>query len=132
MREQPRAQLGEVTMVTLLGRWFVMAGIVAIAAWIAPGFERGGVATVGLTALGIAAVNVSVHPLVASLPFPVPMIALTVVYFVVDVLLLKLAAALVPGFGFTGWGGLAVAALATAIATVAVLAVSGRRRTREV
>jgi putative membrane protein len=119
-------------MVTLLGRWFVMAGIVAIAAWIAPGFERGEVTTLGLTALGIAVVNVSVQPIVASLPFPVPMIALAVLYFLVDVLLLELAATLVPGFGFTGWGGLAVAALLTAIATVAVLAVSGGRRTREV
>ena len=98
-------------MVTLLGRWFVMAGIVAIAAWIAPGFERGEVATLGLTALGIAVVNVSVHAIVASLPFPVPMIALAVLYFLVDMLLLKLAATLVPGFGFTAWGGLAVAAL---------------------
>ncbi len=119
-------------MVTLLGRWFVMAGIVAIAAWIAPGFERGEVATLGLTALGIAVVNVSVHPIVASLPFPVPMIALAVLYFLVDMLLLQLAATLVPGFGFTAWGGLAVAALLAAIATVAVLAVSGRRRTGEV
>ena len=119
-------------MVTLLGRWFVMAGIVAIAAWIAPGFERGDVTTLGLTALGIAIVNVSVHPIVASLPFPVPIIVLAVTYFIIDVLLLKLAATLVPGFGFMGWGGLAVAALLTAIATVAVLAVSGRRRTGEV
>ena len=99
---------------------------------LAPGFERSGVATVGLTALGIAAVNVSIHPVVASLPFPVPMIALAAVYFIVNVLLLKLAATLVPRFGFMSWGGLAVAALATAIATVAVIAVSGRRRTREV
>ena len=76
--------------------------------------------------------HVGVHPIVASLPFPVPMIALGVLYFLVDVLLLKLAATFVQGFGFAGWGGLAVAALLTAIATVAVLAVSGRRRTREV
>lgn len=119
-------------MVTLLGRWFVMAGIVAIAAWFAPGFERGEVTTLGLTALGIAAVNVSVHPIVAALPFPVPMIALAMLYFLVDVALLKLSAALVPGFGFAGWGGLAVAALVIAITTVAVLAVSGRRRPGEV
>ena len=53
-------------MVTLLGRWFVMAGIVAIAAWVAPGFERGEVTTLGLTALGIAIVNVSVYPFIGS------------------------------------------------------------------
>lgn len=119
-------------MVTHLGRWFVMAGIVAIAAWIAPGFERGEVTTLGLTAIGIAAVIVSVQPIVTSLPFPVPLIALPALYFVVSALLFELTSTLVPGFGFSGWGGLVVAALITAVATVAVLAVSGRRRTGEV
>jgi putative membrane protein len=119
-------------MVMLLGRWFVMAGIVAIAAWIAPGFERGEVTTLGLAALGISAVNVLVPSIVAGLPFPIPMIALAFLYYLVDVLLLRLAGALVPGFGFAGWGGLAVAALLIAVATVGVLAVTGRRRIREV
>ena len=118
---------------TSLGRWFVLAGIIAIAAWLAPGFARDDVVTLGLTALGIAAANMAVRPIVASLPFPVPLIALLVIYIVLNAVLLALASALVPGFGFEGWEGIAVAAALIAVGTVAVLAVSGRRRsTREV
>lgn len=117
---------------TLLGRFFVFAGIVAIAVWMAPGFERGDLTALSLTALGIAAVNVGARPVVASLPFPVPIIALVAVYLLLNALLLEAAATLVPGFGFAGRGGIAVAALLISIATVCVLALSGRRRTRGV
>ena len=86
--------------------------------------------TLGLVALGIAAVSLGAQPLISALPFPVPIIALVAFYFVLNALLLMAAATTVPGFGFAGWSGIAIAALLIAIGTAAVLAASGRRRKR--
>ena len=117
---------------TLLGRWILFACVVASAAWIAPGFEGGDVLMLGLAALGIAGVVVLVHAVLPALPFPVPLIALALLYLFLNALLFEVAARLLPGFGFADRGGLVVAALLATAGVVAVLAVSGRRRTREV
>ncbi|UCG75224.1 MAG: phage holin family protein [Gemmatimonadota bacterium] len=113
---------------TVLGRWVLCACAVAIAAWIAPGFEGGDVRMLGLAALGVAGVVVLVHAVLPALPFPVPLVALALLYLFLNALLLEVAARLLPGFGFAHRGGLVVAALLATAGLVAVLAVSGRRR----
>lgn len=116
-----------------LASWLVSAVIVVIAVVVAPGGQSGDGVVLGVTALGIAAVNAGLRLIVVSFPFPVPLVALAAVYVLIDALLLVLAAVLLPAFGFSGWVGYAVAALIMGTGTVAALAASGRgRRNREV
>lgn len=122
------AQLRDVAIIKALGFWLASALIVGIAVVVAPGWQRGDGVALGLTALGIAAVNAGLRPMVASLPFPLPLAALAALYVLLDILLLALAAAFFPGFGFAGPAGYVVAALIMATGTVAAFAATGRRR----
>ena len=99
---------------TLL-HWLIAASIVALATALAPGFQIDGYTSLVMTALLVGAANVAVRPAIAALPFPVPVIALGLLYLFLDGLLLWLAAVLMPGLALSGPGGLMIAASVAAV-----------------
>ncbi len=100
--------------VTLL-HWLIAASIVAFGTALAPGFEIDGYTSLVMTALLVGAANVAVRPAIAALPFPFPVIALGVLYLLLDGLLLWLAAGLMPGLALSGPGGLVIAGSVAAV-----------------
>lgn len=106
--------------------WLIAAGLVAAAVSVAPGFRMEGGSALASTALAVGAMNVAIPPLVRHLPFPVPLFALAVFYLVLNGLLLKMAAVLIPGVVGEGAAGLAIAALLVSIGSMLLFAVSGR------
>lgn len=71
---------------------------VGVAVWIVPGIEVAGTAdawvSIGLMALVIALLNMTVKPILQVLGLPITIISLGIFYLVINTLLLYLAAAL--------------------------------------
>ncbi len=111
---------------TLL-HWLITASIVAFAMALAPGFEIDGYTSLVMTALLVGAANVAVRPTIAVLPFPVPVIALGLLYLLLDGLLLWLAVMLMPGLALSGPGGLMIAVSVAAVGALILYVSSGLR-----
>lgn len=107
--------------------WLIAASIVALATALAPGFEINGHISLVVTALLVGAANVAVRPAIAALPFPVPVIALGLLYLLLDGLLLGLAAVLMPGLAISGPGGLMIAASVAAVGALILYVSAGLR-----
>lgn len=112
----------------MLTAWAVAALAFLLAAYLLPGgfkiiangeFERLGVAMAGALALGIA--NALVRPIVVLFAFPLTMMTLGLLLFVINGAMLYLATAMVPGrFEITHFGyAVAAAAIISAVNTIA-------------
>ena len=87
----------------LLLNWVVSALAVWIVAHIVPGFEVHGATTALLAALVIGLVNATVGALLKLITLPLTILTLGIFWIVINALMLKLAAAFVPGFEIHGF-----------------------------
>ena len=87
----------------LLVNWLISAVSLMIVAAIVPGIEIAGFGTALIAALVIGLVNATLGFLLKILTFPLTLITLGAFLFVINTLMLKLAAALLPGFRVKGF-----------------------------
>ena len=87
----------------LLLNWVVSALAVWIVAHIVPGFEIHGATTALLAALVIGLVNATLGALLKLITLPLTIVTLGIFWIVINALMLKLAAAFVPGFEIRGF-----------------------------
>ena len=76
----------------------IYALAVFVTAYILPGVMVSGFIAALITAIVIAAINIFVRPLVLLLTLPINILTLGLFTFVINALLIMLAAAIVPGF----------------------------------
>jgi len=98
----------------------VSAALLLIVANVVRGFQMSGALSALLAALVLGLVNALVRPLAIVLTLPLTVVTFGLFLLVVNALMLKIAAALVPGFRIEGfwpavWGGLVLALLNLAI-----------------
>lgn len=102
-----------------LMNWLVNAAALWVAVQVVPGLAVAGTTTLLLAALVIGLVNAVIKPVLLILTLPITVLTLGIFYFVLNGLLLYLAAALTPGFTVAGFGSAFVGALiVSAVATL--------------
>jgi len=89
--------------VRLLLHWVLSAVAVWIVAHIVPGISVSGPVAALIAALVIGLVNATLGLLLKVLTFPLTILTLGLFWFVINALMLELAAALVPGFYVRGF-----------------------------
>jgi len=89
--------------VRLLLHWVLSALAVWIVAHIVPGISVSGPVAALIAALVIGLVNATLGLLLKILTFPLTILTLGLFWFVINALMLELAAALVPGFYVRGF-----------------------------
>lgn len=103
-------------MAAFLAHLVVSAALLVLVANVVRGFEISGALPALLAALALGLVNALVWPLAVVLTLPLTLVTFGLFLIVLNALMLKLAAALVPGFRIRGflpalWGALLLALL---------------------
>lgn len=93
----------------------VRALVLLLTASVVPGFKIDSYTTAVIVALVLAILNLLVKPLLVILTLPVTIITLGLFYFVINAILLALAAKFVDGFKIESFG---VAILASIVITI--------------
>ncbi len=87
----------------LLLNWVLSALAVWIVAHVVPGIRVNGPMAALIAALAIGFINATIGLVLKILTFPLTLLTLGLFWFVINALMLKLAAALVPGFEVHGF-----------------------------
>ena len=103
-------------MVGLLVHWFLTAVCLLLVARLVPGIIVKGLWTALIAAVVIGLVNGTLGALLKLLTFPLSVLTFGIFWLVINALMLKLAAAFVPGFEVRGfwpafWGGVILSLL---------------------
>jgi putative membrane protein len=98
-------------MEALLITTVVYAVLLLIVAKIVPGIEVDGVGSAFFAGLVMGVLNALLKPLMVVVSLPLVVLTLGLFVFVLNALLLKLAAAIVPGFSIRGFGPALLGAL---------------------
>ena len=111
-------------MVEFFAHLVVSAALLLLVAYAIRGIEVDGAVSALLGALVLGLANAFVRPILVVLSFPITVVTLGLFLIVVNGFVLKLAAALVPGFRIQGflpavWGALFIAILNLLVAHVA-------------
>jgi putative membrane protein len=88
--------------VKLVINWLINAAALYVAARLIQGVEVADTESLLLAAVVIGLVNAIVRPILRFLTFPITVLTLGLFYFVLNGLMLYLAAALTPGFELSG------------------------------
>jgi putative membrane protein len=87
----------------LLFRIILMAVAAYLAARLLPGVTISNATTAILVALVLALLNAFLKPILVALTIPITIITLGLFLLVIDMLIILLAARIVPGFSVDGW-----------------------------
>src|SRR3990167_7336164 len=103
----------------LIIKWFLNALTLFLVAHIIPGFQLAGFTDALVAALIIGLVNAFLKPILVLLTLPINLLTLGLFSFIINALLLLLAANLTPGFAVDGFGTALIASiLITIISTL--------------
>ena len=115
----------------LLLHWILSALAVWIVAHVVPGISVSGPAAALIAALVIGLINATLGLLLKIITFPLTILTLGLFWFVINALMLELAAALVPGFQVRGFvAALIGAVLLSVVSSVLQWLVMPSRRAR--
>src|SRR5713226_7344772 len=87
----------------VIANWLLSALSLMIVAHVVRGFEVTGFGAALIAALVIGLVNATLGLFLKIVTFPLTLLSLGVFWFVINALMLKLAAAFVPGFSIQGF-----------------------------
>ncbi|MBC7691769.1 MAG: phage holin family protein [Methylotenera sp.] len=90
-------------MYSILITWFVAALSLLGTAYFLPGFKVAGFKSALITAVVIGLANILVRPILLFLTLPLNILTLGLFTIVVNAMILKLCAALTPGFEIKSW-----------------------------
>ena len=119
-------------MITILVNWLLSALSLMIVAHVIRGFDVASFGTALVASVVIGLVNATVGLLLKIVTFPLTVVTLGIFWFVINALMLKLAAAVVPGFSIQGFlpafaGAIALSLVNIVLRAIAPAGGSGRR-----
>jgi putative membrane protein len=117
-------------MKTILN-WFLSALSLMIVAHFVRGFNVTGFGAALIASLVIGLVNATIGLFLKIITFPLTLVTMGVFWFVINALMLKLAAALVPGFHIDGFGPAFVGAIVLSLVNLFLKMIAGSFKTRE-
>jgi putative membrane protein len=108
-------------MIDLLIHWFISAASLMIVAYLFPGIEVHGFGTALIAPIVIGFINATIGFILKVVTLPLTFLTFGLFWFVINALMLMLAAALVPGFivhgFFSAFFGAIVLSIASTILT---------------
>lgn len=110
-------------MLALLLQWFLTALALLIVARIVPGFHVEGLEPALIAALVIGLLNATLGFILKIITFPLSILTLGIFLFVINALMIMLAAHIVKGFHVNGffpafWGGIVLALLGIVVRAI--------------
>ena len=99
----------------LLFRILLMAVAAYLAARLIPGVSISDAKTAVLVALVLALLNVFLKPILVALTIPITILTLGLFLIVINILIILLAARIVPGFSVDGWVSALIFSLVLAV-----------------
>ena len=90
-------------MIRLLLHWLISAISLIIVAYLIPGIELRDLGTALIAPIVIGLINATIGLILKLVTFPLTLLTLGLFWFVINALMLMLAAALVPGFYVAGF-----------------------------
>ena len=102
-------------MAGFLGHWVTVTIALAVTVWILPGVEVTSIPALLVGGLVLGLINATVRPVLVLLTLPITILTLGLFLLVINALLLRLAAALVPGFTVRSFGAAFLGALLLSI-----------------
>lgn len=102
-------------MQALLLQWLVSALVLMGTAYLLPGFEVRSFGSALLAAFVIGCANIIVKPILVVLTLPITLLTLGLFLWVINAIILKLCAAITPGFIVQTWGAAFLGALIIAL-----------------
>src|SRR5277367_495513 len=90
-------------MLRLLAHWILSAFCIVVVARLVPGFVVSGFGTALIAAVAIGLVNSTLGLFLKLITLPLTLMTFGIFWFVINALMLKLAAVFVPGFEVRGW-----------------------------
>ena len=114
-------------MATLLVHLVVTAALLLLVARFVKGVEIEGFSTALLAALVFGFVNACVRPLMLLLTLPLTILSFGLFLFVLNALMFRLAAALVPGFTVRSFGPALLGSILLSLLNLAVASLAGLR-----
>ena len=102
-------------MISILLVWLLTAVALLITSYLVPGFKISGFGTAMVAAVVIGLLNAFLRPILFILTLPINLLTLGLFTFVVNAVVLKMAAALMSGFSINGWGSAIIGAVVLAI-----------------
>jgi len=109
----------------LIFNWIISAVAILIAAYVLPGVHVNGVITALVLAIILGAINIFIRPILVVLTLPLTFFTFGLFLFVLNALLIMLAAAIVPGFAVNNFWWALLFAIVLALIT-SVLHLLGR------
>ena len=101
----------------LLVRWLINAISLLIVAYFVPGFEVRGLGAALIAALIIGLVNSTLGLLLKVLTLPLTIVTFGLFLIVINAIMLKMAAAVTPGFAVQSWRAAFIGALLLSLIT---------------
>lgn len=106
-------------MIQLLVSWLVSALAILVTAYILPGVHIESFVTALATAVVLGIINSILKPILLLLTLPINILTLGLLTFVINALLVLLAAQIVPGFKVDGfWWALAFSIVLSLVTTI--------------
>lgn len=90
-------------MIRIIAHWALAALTILVTAYLVPGFTVDNFTAALVAAIVLGVLNILVWPLLAILTLPITIITLGLFLFVVNALVIKFGAFLVPGFTIKGF-----------------------------
>jgi len=87
----------------LLLNWLLSTVALLLVTWIVPGFEISSFWSALLAAVVVGIINATIGFILKILTFPLTIVTIGLFWFVINALMLKLAAGIVPGFRINGF-----------------------------
>lgn len=103
----------------LVLNWLIAAAAIVISAYLLPGVGVSGFVVALILAIVLGAINIFIRPLLVLLTLPITLFTFGLFLFVINALLILLAAEIVPGFTVDGfWWALLFSAVLSLISSV--------------
>lgn len=102
-------------MLNLLLVWILSAAGLYLTASVVPGFVLGSFSAAMIAAIVVGFFNMLLRPLLLILTLPINILTLGLFTFVVNAIILKIAAALIDGFEIKSWGAAILGAVVLAV-----------------
>jgi len=101
----------------LLIRWLINAVALVIVAYVVPGFHLSGFAAALIAALVIGFVNSTLGLILKVLTFPLTIVTFGLFLILINAIMLKMAAAVTPGFAVETWRAAIIGAILLSLIT---------------
>jgi putative membrane protein len=108
----------------LLLNWILSALAVWIVAQLVPGVHVTGAAAALIAALAIGFINATLGAVLKVVTFPLTLLTLGIFWFVINALMLELAAAVVPGFQVRSFGAAFIGAIVLSLVNLLLKAIA--------